>query len=141
MQITRETTLTRGLFLLVPFLAAHLSAQIVNQVDADISHPFIVGTKTLPEGKYIFRMQEGSGGKVMTVISADGKNSDQFMVRESIAPHTPAHTELVFNRYGDKEFLIKVYEGGNKYGIAVTGISKMEKELQSQGLQPVTHTE
>jgi hypothetical protein len=100
-----------------------------------------VSTKTLPAGKYVFQMNQGSDLGVMTVSTADGSNSDQFMVRESIAPKTPAHTELVFNRYGNKEFLNKVYEGGNKTGVALMEPSKMEKELQAQGQHPVTHTE
>ena len=86
MRITHKMLLTGGLVLLTPFLTAHLNAQIVNQIDADITHSFIVATKTLPAGHYVFQMNQGSGLGVMTVSSADGKNSDQFMVRESIAP-------------------------------------------------------
>ncbi|MBV8553241.1 MAG: hypothetical protein JOY54_18235 [Acidobacteriaceae bacterium] len=140
MRITCETVLNGGLVLLVSFLGVHLNAQITDQVNADISHPFIVSTKTLPAGKYVFRMQEGNN-TIMTVTSADGKDSDTFIVRESIAKATPAHTELVFNRYGDKEFLKNVYEGGNKMGVRVVETSKVEKQLVAQGQQPVTHTE
>ena len=63
------------------------------------------------------------------------------MVRESIARTAPAHTELVFNRYGNKEFLRKIYEAGNKTGVTVSETSKEEQELQQQGQKPVEHTE
>jgi hypothetical protein len=128
--------------LFVPFLAADLSnAQIVNQVDVDMSHSFMITSKTFPPGKYSFRMSQGSDLQSMSIANADGKTLDQFMVRESIAPKTPTHTELVFNRYGNKEFLRKIYEAGNKTGVAVSETSKEEKELQQQGQKPVEHTE
>lgn len=141
MRVRRSAVLSVSVLSLCFFTAARTDAQITNQVDATISHSFIVSTKTLPPGKYIFRMQQGSSGTIMTVTSADGKNSDVFSVRESQAPATPARTELVFRRYGDKEFLSKIYEGGNKLGVAVLGASKMEKQLQAQGQQPTEHSE
>src|SRR5690242_18604116 len=118
MRIAYKTVLNVGFFLFAPFLAADLSnAQIVNQVDVDMSHSFMITSKTLPPGKYSFRMGQGSDLQMMTVSNADGKALDQFMVRESIAPTTPTHTELVFNRYGNKEFLRKIFEAGNKTGV------------------------
>jgi hypothetical protein len=86
-------------------------------------------------------MEGGGESGVMVVTSADGKASDQFLVRQSQAPRTPAHTELVFRRYGDKEFLTKVYVAGNASGVAVSETSKQEKQLIAQGQQPVEHTE
>jgi hypothetical protein len=142
MRITCKAVLNVGLLLLIPFLAADsLNAQIVNQIDADIPHNFMILNKTLPAGKYVFRMSQSSDGAVMVVSTADGKNLDQFIVRDSIAPTRPAHTELVFNRYGDKEFLRRIYEGGNKNGVAVSETSKEEQQLQEQGQKPVEHTE
>ncbi|MBV8073234.1 MAG: hypothetical protein JO270_25275 [Acidobacteriaceae bacterium] len=131
-----------ALFSLLALGAAHsANAQITDQVEATIPHSFVVGTKTLPPGKYVFQMQQGSSGGVMTVTSADGKDSDMFTVRESQARSVPAHTELVFRRYGDQEFLTKIYEGGNRLGVAVAGQSKMEKELVAQGQKATEHTE
>ncbi len=131
-----------ALLLIAPFLfATASSAQIVNSVDANIPHSFIVSSKTLPPGKYTFRMSQGSSGSAMTVTSADGKSSDEFMVQQAQAPSTPAHTELIFNRYGKNEFLNKVFEGGNAAGVQVTDVSQEEKQLQAQGKKPTTHTE
>jgi hypothetical protein len=142
MRIARNGVFVAGLWLLFPFVATHLAnAQIVNPVDATISHSFIVSNKTLPPGKYTFQIQQGSAGGVMTVTSADGKHTDQFLVRESEAATTPAHTELIFRRYGNTEFLSKVFEGGNKFGVAISEPSKQEKELQAQGQRPTEHAE
>jgi len=142
MRVTANTLLSVGLFSLLSFVSAsNTSAQITNRVEATISHSFIVSTKTLPPGKYTFQMEQGSDNGVMIVTSADGKNSDQFIVRESQAAATPAHTELTFRRYGNKEFLSKIFEGGNKLGVSISEPSKLEKELQAQGQKPTEHTE
>lgn len=117
------------------------SAQIVNAIDANIPHSFIVSSKTLPPGKYTFRMSQGSSGSIMTVTSADGKSTDEFLVQQAQAQSTPAHTELIFNRYGKKEFLSKVFESGNPAGVGVADVSQEEKQMQAQGQKPITHTE
>lgn len=142
MQIARRLMLGGGLILVVPFMTVQVSnAQIADQIDATISHSFIVSKKTLPPGKYVFETQSGSEGGIMRVTSADGKLSDEFLVRQSQAPMRPAHTELIFRRYGDKEFLSKIYESGNKSGVAVSSVSAQEKELKAQGQQSVEHSE
>lgn len=142
MRIPYKTVLNVGFILSIPFLAADfLNAQVIDQIDANIPHSFKILNKTLPAGQYTFRMDQGSDGGVMVISSADGKNLDQFMVRDSIAPTTPAHTELVFDRYGNKEFLRRIYETGNKNGITVSETSQEEQQLNEQGQKPVEHTE
>jgi hypothetical protein len=133
--------LNGGLLLLASFLTVPSNAQIMNDIDATINHSFIVSTKTLPPGKYVFHMNQDSGGMVMTVRSADGKHADEFMVRASQASTMPAHTELIFNRYGQTEFLQKIYETGSTSGVAITESSKEEKKLAAQGQHPVEHSE
>src|SRR5438105_3880402 len=82
MQIRCKTVLNVGLALFTPFLAAgFLDAQIIDQIDANIQHSFMIQKKTLPPGKYVFRIDQGSDGGVMVVSTADGKNLDQFAVR------------------------------------------------------------
>ncbi len=77
----------------------------------------------------------------MTATSADGNAGIEFLVREAIDSHTPKHTELVFNRYGNKEFLTHVYEAGNKSGVAVALTSREEARLRKSGKTPFEHTE
>jgi hypothetical protein len=134
--------LTGAAVLLAPLAAAQLSnAQITNEIEANISHPFIIGNTTLPPGEYHFRMLPDSNMTIMTVRSADDKLGEEFLVRRSIDQTMPKHSELVFNRYGDKEFLSKIYEGGSRTGVAVEEPSRQELRLQKQNQQPTEHTE
>ncbi|MGI9071031.1 MAG: hypothetical protein ACR2JB_06840 [Bryobacteraceae bacterium] len=86
MQIRCKTVLNVGLALCAPFLAAgFLDAQIIDQIDVNIQHSFMIRKKTLPPGKYVFQIDQGSDEGVMVLSTADGKHLDQFTVRDSIA--------------------------------------------------------
>ncbi len=119
-------------------LAAH--AQITNAIEASVTYPFVVGNTTLPAGRYIFRMSQATDLQAMTITNAVADTSVEITVRQSDNSDTPKHNELVFNRYGDKEFLTKIYEAGASTGIAVDQ-SPQEARLQKQGQHPVEHTE
>lgn len=124
-------------FLLTPFT----HAQIVGQFEADIHHEFTVGEATLPPGKYIFRTTAHTSSDLMTVTSQDGKTSDEFVVRRSVDSHVPHHDELIFDRYGQQEFLTHIYEHGEKVGATIIEPSREEARMQKQGSKPVEHTE
>lgn len=117
------------------------SAQITNQVRVTMSHPFIVGEKTLPPGQYTLRVVSNSDMSVMTIRSKDGTESAEFLVRQSDAKHVPKHTELVFDRIGNEEFLHRVYEKGDRLGVAVGDVSKEEARLEKSGQHGTEHTE
>jgi hypothetical protein len=117
------------------------SAQITNPIKAHFTHRFTIGNTTLPPGQYTFRMMPDSQLSVMTVRSHDGNIDEEFLVREATAPNTPKHSELFFNRYGDREILSKVYEQGSRTGVAVVEPSREEMRLQKQGQHPVEHAE
>ena len=123
------------------FAAPIVRAQIVGQVYASIHHSFIVGNATLPPGDYIFRMLPQSDLALMTVYTANGSTGAEFLVQQSTDSHTPRHTELFFDRYGNKEFLTHIYEQGDKFGVRVVEPSRIEARLQKQGVTPVEHTE
>ena len=91
-----------------------LNAQITNQIRAHIEHSFVIGSKTLPPGEYTFSMVGGSDLTQMKVSNQDGTAEALFAVRESIDDHRPKHSELLFRKYGNTEFLSKVYEVGSK---------------------------
>jgi hypothetical protein len=84
-----QNGLESGSLLFMPFLAADvLDAQIIDQIDANTQHSFMIQKKTFPPGKYVFRIDQGSdAGSVLS--TADGKNLDQFNVRDSIAATRP----------------------------------------------------
>ncbi len=127
----------------VALSATQLShAQIIGQIQVSMSHPFVVGTTTLPPGTYDLRVVSKADMTVMTATSTDGSHAPiEFLVRQSEANHVPRHTELVFDRYGNQEFLRRIYEKGNRFGVAVEETSKEEARLVKDGQHAIEHTE
>ena len=121
--------------------ALSLNAQITNPIRAHINHSFVVADKTLPPGEYTFRMERNAGLNVMRVENQRGDNVAQFEVRETVADHRPRHSEFVFRKFGDTEFLHKIFEGGSKTGSELTETSKQEASMVSQGQHFMEHTE
>ncbi len=121
--------------------AAWLNAQITNAIRAHIDHSFVIGNTTLPPGDYTFRVRQDSDLSVMTASSEDNKTVVDFIVGETIDDHTPNHSVLVFRRFGNTEFLNKVYEAGSKVGVQVRETSRQEARFVSQGQQAMEHSE
>jgi hypothetical protein len=121
--------------------APPLNAQITNPIRAHVDHSFMIGDKTLPPGDYTFRIENGSDIGVMTVQNKAGDSVAQFSVRQSIDNRRPKHSELVFRKYGNTEFLSKVYEGGSKSGVAVTENSQEEARMMKEGQHAMEHSE
>jgi hypothetical protein len=117
------------------------NAQITNPIQAHVNHSFMIGDKTLPPGDYTFRIEGNSDEGIMIAQNKNGDNVAQFNVRQSIDNHRPKHSELVFQKFGNTEFLSKVYEGGSKNGVALTETSKEESRLVSAGQHGIEHTE
>ena len=106
-----------------------------------VDHSFIIGNTTLLPGEYTFRMMQDSDLAVMTATSENDKTSVDFIVRETTADHTPSHSELVFRKYGNTEFLSKIFEGGSKSGGEVTETSRQEARLAKRMQHAMEHTE
>lgn len=117
------------------------NAQITNAIEAHVNHSFVIGDRTLPPGEYTFRMESDTNLGVMTVQNKNGDTLAQFNVRQSTANQLPKHSQLLFRKYGDTEFLSKVYEGGSKNGVAITETAKEEARLVNEGKHPLEHAE
>jgi hypothetical protein len=109
-------------------LAAGISAhaQIIGQIEATIPFQFHAGSAKFPPGKYVLRVEQGSDLSTMEIQSYDGHASALFEIRDAQAPASPKKTELVFNHVGNRYFLSKIFDQGNKAGSAVvaTGYAK-----------------
>jgi len=127
--------------MVVAFGNPQLNAQIVNEIRAHIDHSFVIDNTTLPPGDYTFRMVQNSGLSAMTATSDTDKTSVTFAVRRAQDDHTPRHSEVTFRKYGDTEFLDKVFESGTKSGVATTETARAEQDLVNQGHHPTEHTE
>jgi hypothetical protein len=121
--------------------AQALNAQIVNTIRAHVDHSFVIGDKTLPPGEYTFRVTQDPDQSLMIATNQNGTNVAQFLVRQSIDDHRPNHSELVFHKYGNTEFLSKVFEAGSRNGLAVAEPSKQETHLINEGQQALEHSE
>ena len=136
-----------SLFIALVFaLTVHPSkaqAQIVGNLEADIPFQFHAGNTELPPGKYIIHVLDDSDLTIMEIISADGKMSTLFDVRDAETKSAPAGNELIFNRYGNRYFLAKLFDESNPSGSAVIE-SRYEKRIdkataEAQEYVPARH--
>jgi hypothetical protein len=98
---------------------AEAKAQIIGDLEVNIPFHFHVGNAKLPAGKYRIHMLDDSNQAVMEIISADGSTSALFEVQDAEANATPAKSELIFNKYGNRYFLAKLFDEGNPSGSQV----------------------
>jgi hypothetical protein len=103
-------------------------AQIIGDMEADIPFQFHAGNTKFPAGKYIIHLLDNSDQAVMEIRSADGTSSTLFDVRPAVANAEPAKSELIFNKYGDRYFLTKLFEEGVADGSDVLE-SRYEKRV------------
>lgn len=126
---------------LLAFTAPISQAQITHALEADIHHDFIIGNTVFPPGNYVFRVLDDSDLTAMNVKSVNNDLSEDFLVRQSDDKTTPNHAELIFDRYGNEQFLNKIYAPGKKLGAAVVEPSREEAKLDHIGRHYIEHAE
>jgi len=94
-------------------------AQINGEIEATIPFQFHAGNTKLPAGKYVIHVLDNSDLTIMEISSADGSTSALFEVRQTEANSAPAKTELIFNKYGNRYFLAKLFDQGDASGSTV----------------------
>jgi hypothetical protein len=107
---------------------AKAQAQIIGDVEANIPFPFHAGNTKLPAGNYIIHVLDNSNLTVMEISTADGSTSALFEVETAEANSAPAKSELIFNKYGNRYFLAKLFDEGNPSGSKVVE-SRYEKKI------------
>jgi hypothetical protein len=114
-------------------------AQLVGSLEADIPFQFHVGNTKLPPGKYTIRMLDDSELKIMEISSADKSVSALFEVRSAQAKSTPGKSELIFDKYGHRYFLERLFDESDPNGSAVvkSGYEKRIAEAASEGEEHV----
>jgi hypothetical protein len=106
-----------GVALGMSTISAH--GQIIGQLEANIPFTFHAGGAKLPPGKYVIHVLDNTDLRFMEIESADGRTAALFEVREAQASTEPKKSELVFNHYGNRYFLSKLFDDGDKVGSAV----------------------
>ena len=117
-----------ALVLAVTIYPAKAHAQIVGDLEVNIPFQFHAGNSKLPPGKYVIHVLDDSDLTVMEISSADRSTSALFEVQQAEANSTPAKSELIFNKYGNRYFLAKAFEEGSPSGSQVTD-SRYEKRV------------
>jgi hypothetical protein len=125
-QACRSRTIARHLLLSFIALVFTLTlspskahAQINGEIEATIPFQFHAGNTKLPAGKYVIHVLDNSDLTIMEISSADGSTSALFEVRQTEANSAPAKTELIFNKYGNRYFLAKLFDQGDASGSTV----------------------
>jgi hypothetical protein len=83
-------------------------------------------------------MLDNSDLTIMEISSADGSTSALFQVQDAEANSTPAKSELIFNKYGNRYFLAKLFDEGNANGSEVSK-SSYEKKIAQATTEAQTH--
>src|SRR6266481_8044690 len=95
-----------------------LAAQIDNGVDFTTSFPFYAGDTKLPAGQYKVT-QPDADDDLLLVESIDGAHSVfvEFLPTQSAQPHR--QSDVTFQKYGDTDYLNRVWIEGQNYGIKI----------------------
>ena len=80
-------------------------------------------------------MLDNTDLSIMEISSADGSTSALFEVHDAEANSAPAKSELIFNKYGNRYFLAKLFDEGNPNGSTVDE-SRYEKKSVKRPRKP-----
>jgi hypothetical protein len=117
---------------------ARAHAQIIGGIEVTIPFQFYAGNAKLPAGKYVIRTVDNTDLTFMEISSADGSTSALFEVREAEANSSPAKSEVIFKKYGDRYFLAKLFDESNPNGSAVSE-SRYEKSVGEAAAESEAH--
>ena len=95
-----------------------LAAQILGGVDFTTSFPFYAGNAKMPAGSYKIT-QSDMDASILQIQSNDGVHSAlvEFIPTHSAQPHP--HSDVTFHKYGDTEYLNRIWIQGQEYGMKV----------------------
>ena len=115
-----------GMGLLSLLSVMPLTAQIENGVDFKTAFPFYAGNAKLPAGSYKIT-QSDMDESILQIQSNDGVHAVlvEFIPTHSAQPHP--HSDVTFHKYGDTEYLNRVWVEGQEYGMKVDP-TKAEKK-------------
>jgi hypothetical protein len=116
---------------------AKAHAQIIGELEVNIPFQFYAGDAKLPAGKYVVRMLDNTDLKIMEISSVDDSASALFAVGDTEGP-APRKSELIFNKYGNRYFLTKVFDEGNSEG-SVVSESQYEKRVSAAAAEAQEH--
>jgi hypothetical protein len=107
-----------GMGLLSLLSVMPLAAQIANGVDFTTSFPFYAGNAKMPAGSYKIT-QSDMDASILQIQSNDRVHSAfvDIIPTHSAQPHP--HSDVTFHKYGDTEYLNRIWVEGQEYGMKV----------------------
>jgi hypothetical protein len=117
---------------------AKAHAQIIGELEVTVPFQFYAGNSKLPAGKYILHMLDNSDLRTMEITTADGSTSALFEVEDAESNSVPPKSELIFNKYGNRYFLARVFDEGNPDGSRVPE-SPYEKKVSQAAAEAQAH--
>jgi hypothetical protein len=95
-----------------------VAAQVVNGVDFTTLFPFYAGNAKMPEGSYKVT-ESDMDESILQIQSNDGVHSTllEFIPTHSAQPHP--HSDVTFHKYGNTEYLNRIWVQGQEYGMKV----------------------
>ncbi len=98
---------------------AKAHAQIIGELEVNVPFQFYAGNVKLPAGKYVLHMMDNSDLKIMEISNAEGSTSALFEVEDAESNSEPRKSELIFDKYGNRYFLARIFDEGNPDGSKV----------------------
>ena len=127
-----------GLVFALTICPTKANAQIIGDLEAKIPFQFHAGNTKFPAGEYRIHVLDNSDLTMMEISSLDDSVSALFQVRDAETKSDPTKTELIFNKYGNRYFLAKVFDEGNPYGSTVNE-SRYEKKVSQAATEAQAH--
>jgi hypothetical protein len=114
-------------------------AQIDNGIVFKTSFPFYAGNAKMPAGSYKIT-QTDIDVDDLQIQSADGKYSAivEFIPMHAEQPH--AHSDVTFHKYGDVEYLNRIWVVGQRYGMRVEPTKAEQKAASRTAVEEHTVT-
>jgi hypothetical protein len=131
-------TLFIAFVLALTMYASKAQAQIVGDLEVNVPFQFHAGNTKLPAGQYRIHVLDNSDLTVMEISSVNGSTSALFQVDSAEANSSPAKSELIFNKYGNRYFLAKLFDEGNPNGSRVVE-SRYEKMVGQAAQEAQEH--
>ncbi len=123
---------------LVLGLPANLRAQILGDIEADIPFAFVAEDQAFPAGSYVMRPR-GGDDPAIEIRRAGSDEAVVALITRCVGASIPVRTELIFRRYGEREFLAKILVEGNAEKAELER-SRAESELRRQGEKAELHS-
>ena len=108
-----------------------LAAQMNDGVNFTTSFPFYAGNARMPAGTYRIS-QSDVDSSVLQIQSVDGAYSAfiDFVPTHAEQPHP--QTDVTFHKYGDTDYLNRIWVNGQRYGMKVDA-TKAETKAAAHG--------